>query len=217
MTKLTLISHKLCPYVQRAVIALAEKGVPFERIDVDLANKPDWFLTVSPLGKTPVLLVGDTAIFESAVILEYLEDTQAPAAASGRSAGARRASRLDRVRLGDPERHRRSLRRRRTQAAFAAKVAALRAKFARARETAERPMVRRRALQPRRCGVRSGVPLFRCVRPHRRFRHPFRLAESRGMAPCARVPRERCRPRSRPNTLPCCGTSSVHAARTCRG
>jgi glutathione S-transferase len=75
-TKLKLISHKLCPYVQRAVIALTEKGVPFERIDVDLANKPDWFLAVSPLGKTPVLQVGDRAIFESAVILEYLEETQ---------------------------------------------------------------------------------------------------------------------------------------------
>jgi glutathione S-transferase len=74
---LKLISHKLCPYVQRAVIALTEKRVPFERIDIDLANKPDWFLKVSPLGKTPVLMVGDHAIFESAVILEYLEETQA--------------------------------------------------------------------------------------------------------------------------------------------
>ena len=73
---LKLISHKLCPYVQRAVIALTEKGVAFERIDVDLANKPDWFLAISPLGKTPVLLVGDVPIFESAVILEYLEETQ---------------------------------------------------------------------------------------------------------------------------------------------
>src|SRR5215475_6014625 len=73
---LKLISHKLCPYVQRAVIALTEKGVPFERIDIDLGNKPDWFLKISPLGKTPVLLVGDHAIFESAVILEYLEETQ---------------------------------------------------------------------------------------------------------------------------------------------
>src|ERR1700712_5304847 len=73
---LKLISHKLCPYVQRAVIALTEKGVPFERIDIDLANKPDWFLAISPLGKTPVLQVGDKAIFESAVILEYLEETQ---------------------------------------------------------------------------------------------------------------------------------------------
>lgn len=73
---LKLISHKLCPYVQRAVIALTEKGVAFERVDIDLANKPDWFLKVSPLGKTPVLLVGDHVIFESAVILEYLEETQ---------------------------------------------------------------------------------------------------------------------------------------------
>jgi glutathione S-transferase len=73
---LELISHKLCPYVQRAVIALSEKGVAFERIDVDLANKPDWFLAISPLGKTPVLQVGAAAIFESAVILEYLEETQ---------------------------------------------------------------------------------------------------------------------------------------------
>ena len=73
---LKLISHKLCPYVQRAVIALTEKGVAFERTDIDLANKPDWFLAISPLGKTPVLQVGDTAIFESAVILEYLEETE---------------------------------------------------------------------------------------------------------------------------------------------
>ena len=74
--RLKLISHKLCPYVQRAVIALAEKGVGFERVDIDLANKPDWFLAISPLGRTPVLLVGDVPIFESAVILEYLEETQ---------------------------------------------------------------------------------------------------------------------------------------------
>lgn len=74
--QLKLISHKLCPYVQRAVIALTEKGTPFERVDIDLDNKPDWFLKISPLGKTPVLLVGDRAIFESAVILEYLEETQ---------------------------------------------------------------------------------------------------------------------------------------------
>jgi glutathione S-transferase len=73
---LKLISHKLCPYVQRAVIALAERGVTFERIDVDLADKPDWFIAISPLGRTPVLLVGDTPIFESAVILEYLEETE---------------------------------------------------------------------------------------------------------------------------------------------
>lgn len=76
MPKLKLISHKLCPYVQRAVIALTEKDVPFERVDIDLSSKPEWFLKISPLGKTPVLLVDKTAIFESAVILEYLEESQ---------------------------------------------------------------------------------------------------------------------------------------------
>ncbi|WP_086994734.1 glutathione S-transferase family protein [Rhizobium sullae] len=79
--KLTLVSHHLCPYVQRAAIALIEKGVPFERRYVDLSAKPDWFLAISPLGKVPLLVVrqGDeteAALFESAVICEYLEETQ---------------------------------------------------------------------------------------------------------------------------------------------
>ena len=76
--KLLLISHALCPYVQRAAIVLAEKGAAFERRDIDLSNKPAWFLALSPLGKTPVLRVGDTSVFESAVICEYLEDTLPP-------------------------------------------------------------------------------------------------------------------------------------------
>ena len=76
---LTLVSHALCPYVQRAAIVLAEKGVPYRRRVVDLAAKPAWFSELSPLGKTPLLLVGDTAIFESAVICEYLDETLPPA------------------------------------------------------------------------------------------------------------------------------------------
>lgn len=71
-----LISHNLCPYVQRAAIALMEKGVEFSRRNVDLSNKPQWFLDLSPLGKTPVLQVRAGVVFESAVILEYLEETQ---------------------------------------------------------------------------------------------------------------------------------------------
>jgi len=58
------------------VISLTEKAVPFDRVYVDLADKPEWFLAMSPLGKTPVLKVGERTIFESAVILEYLEETQ---------------------------------------------------------------------------------------------------------------------------------------------
>jgi glutathione S-transferase len=78
LPQFTLVSHHLCPYVQRAAIVLAEKGVPYTRRYVDLATKPDWFVAVSPLGKTPVLLAGDEPLFESAVICEYLDETLAP-------------------------------------------------------------------------------------------------------------------------------------------
>jgi glutathione S-transferase len=76
---LRLISHKLCPYVQRAVIVAKEKGIEFERIDIDLSNKPDWFLAISPTGKVPVLeIIKDDGsrevLFESAVIAEYLDE-----------------------------------------------------------------------------------------------------------------------------------------------
>jgi glutathione S-transferase len=80
MTKLTLISFPTCPYVQRAIIALKEKKVDFEVVYIDLANKPDWFLAISPLGKVPVLRVErpgqpEAVIFESSVIVEFLEET----------------------------------------------------------------------------------------------------------------------------------------------
>jgi glutathione S-transferase len=76
--RLLLVSHHLCPYVQRAAIVLAEKGIPFERHNIDLAHKPDWFIQISPLGKTPVLVVGETALFESAPIVEYLDEIRGP-------------------------------------------------------------------------------------------------------------------------------------------
>lgn len=75
---LTLVSHPLCPYVQRAVIALEEKGAQYERIDIDLPDKPAWFLAISPLGKTPVLLADGQRVFESSVICEYLDDMLLP-------------------------------------------------------------------------------------------------------------------------------------------
>lgn len=73
--KLVLISHRLCPYVQRSVITLNEKQIDHERIYVNLAKKPDWFLALSPLGKVPVLQVdGQHSLFESAVICEFLDE-----------------------------------------------------------------------------------------------------------------------------------------------
>jgi glutathione S-transferase len=72
--KLELISHHLCPYVQRAVITLLEKNIPHQRTYIDLANKPEWFAQISPLGKVPLLKVNEEVLFESAVICEYLDE-----------------------------------------------------------------------------------------------------------------------------------------------
>jgi glutathione S-transferase len=69
-----LISFNLCPYVQRSVITLLFKDVPFDITYIDLQNKPDWFLAISPLGKVPALQVGEITLFESAVINEYLDE-----------------------------------------------------------------------------------------------------------------------------------------------
>jgi len=76
---LELISFKLCPFVQRAVIVLKEKGLDFKITYIDLKQKPDWFLQLSPLGKVPVLRVDDTVLFESAVIAEFLDEISPPA------------------------------------------------------------------------------------------------------------------------------------------
>ena len=79
MPKIELISFKLCPFVQRSVITLLEKGIPFDITYIDLKNKPDWFLAISPTGKVPVLRVdGENILFESAVINEYLDEITLP-------------------------------------------------------------------------------------------------------------------------------------------
>ena len=77
--KLELISFKLCPFVQRTVITLLHKDVPYDITYIDLNNPPEWFAEVSPLGKVPVLKVNDeTVLFESAVIQEYVDEITPP-------------------------------------------------------------------------------------------------------------------------------------------
>lgn len=73
-----LISFKLCPFVQRSVITLLEKGIDFDISYIDLKQPPEWFLAISPFGKVPVLRIGDTVLFESAVINEYLDEVNPP-------------------------------------------------------------------------------------------------------------------------------------------
>lgn len=74
MADLEIVSNELCPYTQRAVIGLIERGMPFKRIYIDLADKPDWFLALSPLGKVPMLMAPAGAIFETIAICEYINE-----------------------------------------------------------------------------------------------------------------------------------------------
>jgi glutathione S-transferase len=72
--RLKLVSFELCPYVERTRIVLLAKGAPHELAFIDLANKPEWFLRVSPMGRVPVLLVDDRPVFESMIINELVDE-----------------------------------------------------------------------------------------------------------------------------------------------
>jgi glutathione S-transferase len=71
---LVLVSHKLCPRVQRPVIALEEKGLPYNLEYIDLEDKPDWFLELSPLGRMPILRTEEGVLFNTSVITDYLDE-----------------------------------------------------------------------------------------------------------------------------------------------
>ena len=72
---LTLYDAPRCPYCARARIVLAEKGVPYETVTIDLANRPAWLLEHNPPdGRVPVLEEDGWVLPESAVVDEYLEE-----------------------------------------------------------------------------------------------------------------------------------------------
>ena len=73
-----VVGHRLCPYVQRAVITMVECGIEFERTDIDLNEKPDWLADMSPGGLVPVVEVASGRwLFESGVISEFVDDEAA--------------------------------------------------------------------------------------------------------------------------------------------
>ena len=71
---ITLYDADRCPYCARVRIVLAEKGVEYESVVIDLDDRPVWIYEKNPLGKVPVLEEGDFLLPESAVIDEYLEE-----------------------------------------------------------------------------------------------------------------------------------------------
>ena len=71
---ITLYDADRCPYCARVRIALAEKGVEYETVEVDLDDRPPWIYEKNPLGRVPVLEEDAFVLPESAVINEYLEE-----------------------------------------------------------------------------------------------------------------------------------------------
>lgn len=68
-----LIDAARCPYCARVRIALAEKGVQYETVEIDLGNRPAWVYELNGPGRVPIL-DGDFVLPESEVIMEYLEE-----------------------------------------------------------------------------------------------------------------------------------------------
>jgi glutathione S-transferase len=71
---ITLYDADRCPYCARVRIVLAEKGLEYETVAIDLENRPAWVYEKNPLGKVPVLEEDGLVLPESAVIMEYLEE-----------------------------------------------------------------------------------------------------------------------------------------------
>lgn len=69
-----LYNTQRCPYARRTRIVLHEKGINFDVHEVDLSNKSEEFLSVSPYGKVPVLAVNGLSLYESNVVNEYLDE-----------------------------------------------------------------------------------------------------------------------------------------------
>ena len=72
-----LYDHPLSPYGQKVKIALREKGVAFETVSpggLGAGGAAGDFARANPRAEVPTLVDGDVAVFDSTVILEYLED-----------------------------------------------------------------------------------------------------------------------------------------------
>lgn len=71
---LRIYSMRFCPWAQRTRLVLEHKNIPYETINVDLKNKPSWFLERNPLGLVPVLELDDKIVYESTATCDWLDD-----------------------------------------------------------------------------------------------------------------------------------------------
>jgi glutathione S-transferase len=98
---LTLYDAARCPYCARVRIVLAEKGIPYDPVEIDLDDRPAWLGTKNPAGLVPVLEEdGGLVLPESRVIMEYLEERYPEPALLPEDAAARAFVRLRFERFG---------------------------------------------------------------------------------------------------------------------
>jgi glutathione S-transferase len=71
---LTVYDAARCPYCARVRIALAEKEIEYEAIEIDLSDRPAWLYEKNVTGRVPVIEEDGWILPESAVIMEYLEE-----------------------------------------------------------------------------------------------------------------------------------------------
>ncbi|KAF5354979.1 hypothetical protein D9756_005532 [Leucocoprinus leucothites] len=72
--ELVFWSGWFCPFVQRAWIALEEKGIPYQYKEVNPYKKEKHFLDINPKGLVPAVEYNGKALYESLVLLEFLEE-----------------------------------------------------------------------------------------------------------------------------------------------
>ncbi|MBD2185972.1 glutathione S-transferase family protein [Aerosakkonema funiforme] len=94
MAEVEIYSASVCPFAHRTRLTLLEKGVDFKLTEIDLKNKPDWFISISPYGKVPVIKHGDNTVWESAIINEYLDEVFTEPPLLPKDAGERALARI---------------------------------------------------------------------------------------------------------------------------
>lgn len=94
MPDVEIYSANVCPFAQRTRMVLLEKGVEFSVTEIDLRDKPDWFLEVSPYGKVPLVKHGGNTLYESAIINEYLDEVYPQVQLLPEDAGAKAIARI---------------------------------------------------------------------------------------------------------------------------
>jgi glutathione S-transferase len=94
VSEVEIFSAEVCPYAQRTRMVLIEKGVDFSLREIDLADKPDWFLDISPYSKVPVIRHQGRVVYESAIINEYLDEVFAAPPLMPEGPGARATARI---------------------------------------------------------------------------------------------------------------------------